>query len=210
MNRKKIYFTLIELLLVIAIIVLLAGLLLPALKTARDKSLQISCTQNLKSIGLAIGMYINDWNSYFPPCAAEAGEWDNWYNSNVYENVFRPYIGVGSRYPAIPHSETMRCPAGKKYYSTAAILTYIPNGRLGFLKTSAITDFSGTACVFDGTPLAVTSNTRPMTNVATESDIVDYIFYCHNRRTNALFCDGHIETPQYGAIHTNWLTPKKD
>ena len=64
--RKTKGFTLIELLVVMAIIIILAGLLMPALGRAREQARKTTCANNLKQIGTAIMMYTADNSEQYP------------------------------------------------------------------------------------------------------------------------------------------------
>ena len=75
-------FTLIELLVVIAIIAVLAAMLFPVFARAREKARQAVCSSNLKQIGLAFSMYVQDYDERLPDRRdvklALPGGWKPW------------------------------------------------------------------------------------------------------------------------------------
>ena len=65
MTRRNRAFTLIELLIVITIIAILAAILFPVFARAREKARQVKCASNLRQLGLAFGMYVQDWDEMY-------------------------------------------------------------------------------------------------------------------------------------------------
>jgi prepilin-type N-terminal cleavage/methylation domain-containing protein/prepilin-type processing-associated H-X9-DG protein len=82
-GRGRVGFTLIELLVVIAIIAILAAILFPVFAQARDKARSASCLSNLRQIGTALTLYMQDydekttwfWNSQIDKKNYLAGYW---------------------------------------------------------------------------------------------------------------------------------------
>ena len=87
---KKQKFTLIELLVVIAIIAILAAMLLPALSAARERARSTSCLSNLKNLGLAHTIYMQDNDEHIIAYANAV----NGNNGKKWPYLLMPYMDI--------------------------------------------------------------------------------------------------------------------
>src|SRR5713101_2594940 len=81
-HHRKAAFTLIELLVVIAVIAVIAAILFPVFAAARDKARQAACFSNLKQIGYALHMYLEDYDDRLPACCSW-GRAQSWANGDL-------------------------------------------------------------------------------------------------------------------------------
>jgi prepilin-type N-terminal cleavage/methylation domain-containing protein/prepilin-type processing-associated H-X9-DG protein len=127
-------FTLIELLVVIAIIAILAGLLFPVFAQAREKGRQSYCLSNLRQMGMAMTLYTEDWEGFYPPVIQRNGRRP--INFGVsWMQLISPYlksqsvfIDLSSGYPNDPLRNYGYAPSARSQGYDAYVMTVDPWG----------------------------------------------------------------------------------
>lgn len=185
-------FTLLELLVAIAIIAVLASLLFPALNRAKGKARSIVCLNHLKQWGLATQLYVSEHDDYLPPEGSPNGlsTETGWYIALPRELGMRPYHEYPWRTnPAAPlgHSVWI-CPANTNRSNGHNLFHYCMNehvDRTGDLdrpiRLSSIERPAQVVWLFDnGKRAAVAQHNNVHTNL-------------HSGGAQLLFLDGHAK-----------------
>ena len=120
MKKGKKAFTLIELLVVIAIIAILIGLLLPAVQKVRDAAARMTCSNNMKQMGLAAHNHLSTYN-VFPHSGQldSTGTNSTYYMPHSFGTQLLPYIEQETVYKMFDHS-TQIFPGGTAITGYAA------------------------------------------------------------------------------------------
>ena len=204
-QKKVSCFTLIELLVVIAIIAVLAGILMPALSSARARGRAVKCQGNLSQLALVYNGYADDSGGYLP-CLDNLGgagavnskgetiDAKSWLNDTV-----KKYLGRinASEKPV----EVLRCP------DEESIVEITTNYGLNYLiatrgvgrgikrethlqpsSTAMLVENFGHLCYYPGV-----ENPSQIHNTGSSYGKNRAAYFRHNERAGAAFLDGHVE-----------------
>ena len=211
-------FTLVELLIVIAIIAILAAILFPVFARARENARRSSCQSNLKQMGLGILQYTQDYDEKMP-----MGITVNFLPGQTVNDLLQPYIkseqificpgdcepyamdwsGLGTGY-AKKASYGFNDQVIKATARNPALAANLP------IAVASINQAAKTTAMYDASNIK--TGNSPTTGAAYVVGNV-YSARRHLNGGNALYCDGHVKwtntKPELAPNQDYWNTDPK-
>jgi general secretion pathway protein G len=202
-------FTLVEMLVVIGILAVLAGMLFPVMSRVREKGRSTACQSNLKQLGLALAMYCDDYDGIYPwgvdpadwYCVeiwAGEPQWQQWIPSMWYlHDVVDPYVKSEPMWQCASDTgydmlEDTQLPLNGQPSSYEAFGTsYMWRTELAFSQSGPerLPDPAGTNMLFDG-------------HGKFHGGDAD-----RQRRWNMLYGDGHVKSVNRRQFDKAWSAP---
>lgn len=216
MFRRGLHFTLVELLVVIAVIALLASMLLPALGKAKSTSRAIMCSGNMRQWTVGTHVYADSWQDYLPPHIMATpsltsytywNRWDSWLRDVFLPNARQENYLRGKDINGCPeHSEKVYVSSP---FTTARIFSYgesyticNPATVIGFqlCKLNQITN--------PGRTIQITDMTNDINAPGYRFDSSpERVGYLHLGKANCLFVDGHVAGKRQSELSINDYLP---
>lgn len=178
--------TLIELMVVIALIALLAGLYLPAVHRIKSKGLQTKCLGNLRQIGLGFRFFADDHENQYPmELAASSGGTRDFVPAG---ETWRHYLAL-SNY--LDQPKLLTCPADR----------LLPANKWSTIANTNISYFVGVDAAFGKATHFLSGDRNIVADTADSTSIVwlnngekvSWTQELHDANGNILFADNHVE-----------------
>lgn len=206
--RASLAFSLVELLMVIAIIGILAALLLPSLTESKRKAQQIACASNLRQLGVGLRVFVENYK-FYPTISAPTN--NHLLGGTWLAQLERGGLEVANPVPYYYQQGIWRCPSGQLREGPIKMQPYYGYNGYGILPIGNHYTNFGLAGHLEAestlfTPILESEVASPAEMIALgESDEPIYMrsqthnfdhgILRHQDRANVLFCDGHVESP---------------
>ncbi|WP_269542575.1 prepilin-type N-terminal cleavage/methylation domain-containing protein [Cerasicoccus fimbriatus] len=183
--RANIGFTLVELLVCIAIIAILAAILIPVVGSIQTRANEAKCASNVRQIASGFLLYSQDHDGVFPTFKATGGgNVENW-RQQLYDYVIDPDSNRDQHY-------IWYCPAksdsDQDWRDTAS---YGSNLYLSGKSFYSIPNPSSTMAVIDCT---LSQGHHAKSENSSESQIKNWVHFRHGGKANMAMLDGHVES----------------
>jgi len=208
-SRRSAGFTLLELLVVAAIMAIMAALLLPALGRAREQARRAVCTSNLKEIGIALHLYLNDYRDTFPvaqdPVSTDPYAW--LWMGRGWRGLLESYLSRERR--------VLHCPCDLRAIEQWESTSY--GYSLAFYHTpKQLTLMSTPASTYSGPLVSVPQTLAMVVYPARKAVMGEWLsnhqrvaddkgWWCWKGRRQFLFVDGHV-----GFVSAETMLPAHD